>query len=44
MKEKEAGEISFNIFYVTQYIQSIISIYNQCKIIINEILYILLLY
>lgn len=40
----EAGEINFNIFYLTQYIQSItlINIINQYKII-SEIFYLLVL-
>ena len=40
----EAGEVNFNIFYLTQYIQSItlINIINQYKII-NGIFYLLVL-
>ena len=40
----EAGEINFNIFYLTQYFQSItlINIINQYKII-SEIFYLLVL-
>lgn len=38
LKKKETGEINFNIFDLTQYIQNLISTYNQ-YFKINEILH-----